>query len=229
MAMAALTFSLSFALANLRRNSDQKVAEAALAGMPTKIAYLTSTNEALGNLDRSVFVAEGATLVAEGVNLKELDSKTPLDALIFDSSAKTQLDTEWLQQRYTQGLVVVGINVNVIELANLVGDKTSIQGPWKKATPIPDGLYYSLLYSLVAGADPAEVELYLTQVPNYIAEDGSVGAVPGLKSKLVFASGISQTYLNAETSKALFFNLKSGIDSVRSTKAAVQSQQDTQP
>jgi len=222
MAMAVFTFGLSFALANLRRNSDQKVAEASLAGLPTRIAYLTSASEELGNLDRAAFVAEEATLVAEGVNLKELDAKIPLDGLIFDSSAQTRLDKEWLQKRYGQGLAVVGINVNVIELANLVGDKTSIKGPWKNAVPLPDGPYYSLLCSFVTGPNPSDVETYLTEVPNYIAEDGSVGAVPGIQSQLNVVNTISQTYLNPQSIKPLFINLQGCVDSVRAAKGNSQ-------
>jgi hypothetical protein len=73
------------------------------------------------------------------------------------------------------------------------------------------------------------VELYLTQVPNYIAEDGSVGAVPGINSQLRDVGGISQTYLNMQSIKPLFINLKGGIDSIRAAQATVQSQPDTQP
>jgi uncharacterized membrane protein len=229
LAIAALTFSLSFVLTNLRRNSDQRMAEAALAGMPTRIAYLTSASEALGSLDRSAFVAEEATLIAEGVNLKELDAKTPLEGLLFDSSAQARLDKDWLQKRYAQGLAVVGINVNVIDLADLVGDKTSIRGPWKNARPLPDGPYYSLLCSFVTGSNPSEVETYLTEVPNYIAEDGSVEAVPGIHSQLSVVDTISQTYLNPQSIKTLFINLQGCVDSVRTAKGNSQSHEATQP
>lgn len=226
LALAVLSFSSLFTFITLRAHSVQKAAEASLGRKPRKIAYLTATTEALGNLDRAAFVAEGATLIGEEVNLKALDAQVPFEVLIFDSSTQTHLDIAWLQKRYAQGLIVVGINVTVIELANLVGDKTVVreQAPWQDAAFQPAGPYYASLYSLVEGVNPAEVQFYLTRLLTYTAEAGSVDADPSINSQLNVSRGSSQTHLDEQSIKVLFINLRGEIDSIRSTKATVQFQ-----
>lgn len=140
-----------------------------------------------------------------------LDAQTPLDALVFDAAFADQLDQRWLHERYVQGMAVVGVNVPLKQLSELVDDKTVMTGPWLKATPPPPP-FYSMLQLWVRGNNPTDVARYLTQYPLYITPDGSSDPVPGITDELSVSGTRAQSPLLDGTLKYLFRNLELAIN-----------------
>ncbi len=206
----ALAFVLSFLFAI---GSASKTESVALAQTQYKIGYLISDNTRTSVASK---LSVASTDIYNDVNrLIEQDSKGHLDALVFDVHTRGNLRLDWLQNRYGSGLVVVGIDVPVQDLANLVGDKTAIRGAWVNAKPLQNGSFYSMLYFVVIGS-PADVALYKSKYAGYLKPDGSISAIPGINSKLSVVSGISESYIQDDVElKTMSLNIDLSIETIK--------------
>jgi hypothetical protein len=132
-----------------------------------------------------------------------LDVTVPIDVLVFDASLKNQLDQQWIQTRYLDGMAIVGINVGVKELADFVGDSTAASGPWGEGHPGQP--FFSLLQLVVRGDDPEDVKRYLSEYPSLVNPDGSYEAVEGITSSLSVSRSKTQAALSEQDAFDKFF------------------------
>jgi len=205
-----LAFTLSFLFAI---GSGSKTESIALAQTQHKIGYLIS--DSTKSLVASKLSVPSTGIYNDVNRLIEQDAKDRLDAIVFDAQTKGNLKLDWLQNRYPNGLVVVGIDVPIGDLANLVGDKTAIRGTWVNAKPLQNGSFYSMLYFVVVG-NPADVALYKSKYANYLKPDGSTSAIPGINSKLSVVSGISETYIRDDVElKTMSTNINLNIETIK--------------
>lgn len=206
----ALAFVLSFLFAI---GPASKAESVALAQIQYKIGYLISDNTKT-SVASKLSVAS-ADIYNDVNRLIERDSQERLDALVFDSQTKGDLKLDWLQNRYSSGLVVIGIDVPVQDLANLVGDKTAIRGKWANAKLLQNGSFYSQLYFVVVG-NPTDVALYKSKYANYLQPDGSTSTIPGISSKLSVVRGISEVYIRDDLElKTMAININLSIETIK--------------
>lgn len=167
---------------------------------PIRVLYLTASEvpELL-----SLAEAEGVVVSSDARFAQQVDSISPLDVLMFDSARKNELDQAWVQQRYSQGMAVVGVNIGVVQLADFVGDR-NLASSWSM-TAIPDGDFYSMLQLYVTGDNPEEVERWKRESPDLLNEDGTYASMEGVTSHLSISGTRAQVSISDSQSLALMF------------------------
>jgi hypothetical protein len=216
--LGLVTGSLLTSLSSLDGQASRAEAAQALASGPVKIAYLTSGE---------VPEIEGAAQVQNVAVLREapavalVDASNPLQAFVFDGSLKSQLNVQWLRERYAEGLVVAGVNVSIQDLAALVGDPNAITGPWANAQPPTQTDFYSLLCFALSG-DPAEVNRYKREAHRLLDADGNA-VLDNVVGKLSVLRCKAQVELpDSQSKETLFSSIRHDVDNVKNTQGTDQ-------
>lgn len=74
--------------------------------------------------------AEGFQIVSNFPSLKTKVEKHRPDAIVLHKNQISKTDQKWIAQQYQKGIIIVGINVKMREIANLVGDPTIMNANW---------------------------------------------------------------------------------------------------
>lgn len=190
LALVGLVSFLSFGLGLWYRNTAgalglnfaTQLAEASqkLEMSNIRVVYLTN-NEVLDfskNKElNSIVITKDASIV------KELDQLEKLDVLVLDSSYKSEWNPEWLQQRYREGLAIIGVEMSIKELAEIVGDSATFNSTMASASAPINTNTISVLKFVVRGDNPSEVEKYLREYGQVVTSE-SGGVIPGIMGHL---------------------------------------------
>ena len=154
---------------------------------PIRIVYIAAGNapdlEALGS-------SAGIVVTSDVNKAKELDTLKPLDVLMFDSAIASKLDQAWVKQRYSHGMAIVGVNIALVNLAQMVADRDAAES-WATQSP-PKGRFYSLLQLYVTGDNAADVARFQKEYHPLINADGSHTPMEGVNSHLSISARRAQ-------------------------------------
>lgn len=173
---------------------------APLAEVPdARIVYIvdqSSASEASQRMVSGLTTTFGATVIQDWQAVVELDNLTPIDALIVDASALAQIDQTWVAQRYRQGVVIAGINLDGTRMSALLQDNCMGRDGFAR---YETGSYFVIASMWLEGAseDTARV------LEAYRASCGDVGA-ENVQAQTSYSARYTTEYLIDDNTQRIF-------------------------
>jgi len=195
-------------------------ASSSLSARARKVIYLTRNEKT--TIARAA-IARGAVIVNDPNSVLVLDKEFRLEGFIFDASLVGQIDPTWLRARYREGLVIAAVNLSIAELGQLVDELSVRVGAWATSRPPTNTDFYSMLYFVVGGDNPEEVQRYLQERQSLLTSDGTYAPMSGVTSHLQISGGAAQVEVSDEKFAQLMFtnimNIMTSIDGVIETQS----------
>lgn len=198
-------------------------ARTALMPETPHMILVASDGKSYGQLTEEELLQNGVTIFRDWKSAKMRASEQPLDAFLMNDITLAQAtddDRVWLQTQLDEGVVLVGLGVNLDQFAKSLGLET-LRAPGEANVPLRSDEAF-LIYALLLG-QPDDTALMRANQWLTRALRGEETNLPGIKAPLITHTGTVRSQLTSKEEVDRFFlSLRSTIEGVYQSRLEYQ-------